>query len=98
MNGNLMSAKLNNILFFSSTYFAGYPYCPDKDPSFFETLLEEFPELDLLQELKVYYAWTLDIDAPKPFHYRTMFRFWLEHRCSNHRNLGGFSEGREHLC
>ncbi|GEM_PF-5383821 len=74
-----MSAKLNEILYFAGNCFPGYPYCRAKDPGYFELLLEEFIELDLLQELKLYSAWTLDRMEEGPIPYRTLFRLWLKH-------------------
>lgn len=98
VNSIPMSSKLNNLLYFSSSYFEGYPYCSSKDPGYFELLLEEFPELDLLQELKTYYAWTLDIEGTKPLFYRTMFRLWLENRRLNQSGPMGFVPVQEDRC
>ena len=77
-----LSSKLNGLIYFAGNCFIGYPYCRSKDPAFFEYLLEEFAELDVLQELKLYYTWTLDLTEIGPIPYRTMFRVWLNHSCS----------------
>lgn len=79
MKSITVSEKLNDLLHFSRNCFTGYPYCGAKDPGYFELLLEEFIELDLLQELKFYYAWTLDTTELSSIPYRTVFRQWLMH-------------------
>ncbi len=91
-----MSEKLNDLLYFAGNCFSGYPYCRAKDPVYFELLLEEFIELDLLQELKLYHTWTLDMKGGSPIPYRTMFRIWLKYSRSRNR-MSTFSD-EDDLC
>ena len=91
-----LSSQLNDLLYFAGNCFSGYPYCRSKDPVYFEFLLEEFVELDLLQELKLYYTWTLDMKEESPIPYRTMFRIWLKYSRSR-KGISTFSE-EDDLC
>ena len=80
-----MSSKLNDLLYFARNCFEGYPYNQGKDPGYFEHLLDEFSELDLMYEIKLYYAWTLDLMDNRSFPYRMLFQLWLIHS----RTFGG---------
>jgi hypothetical protein len=84
-----VSSQLNDLLYFARNWFEEYPYSIIKDPGYFELLLDEFPDLDLLYEIRLYHAWTLDQVGRRPFHYRLLFRLWLMHS----RAFGGIGVG-----
>ena len=70
--------KLDPLLSYLRSDFGGYHYDDEKDPSYFSRLLSDFGELDLLDELKQYHAWTLDQPQGKKILYRRRFRSWLK--------------------
>ena len=84
-----VSSQLNDLLYFARICFEEYPYSTIKDPGYFELLLDEFPDLDLLYEIRLYHAWTLDQTGCRPFPYRLLFRLWLMHS----RAFGGIGVG-----
>ena len=47
------------------------------DDLFFGALQAEFPQADLLAQMKTFHAWCLDRPTAKPFNYRLTFRKWL---------------------
>lgn len=72
------TARLAPILVYLKEHFSGYPYDDSKDPAYFSRLLEDFCDLNILEELKSYHAWTLDQPAEKKIFYRSRFRSWLK--------------------
>ena len=78
------------VLRFLRDRFDNFTFDPDKDPRFFIHLFEEFPALDIEEELKQFHAWTLDQDEMRPIYYRYHFRRWLVRR-SRRRPLKGSS-------
>ena len=70
--------KIEPLLSYLLSDFSEYPYDDLKDPPYFLRLLTDFGDLDLLDELKQYHAWTLDQPQTKKIHYRSRFRSWLK--------------------
>jgi len=75
--GTLVS-KRDQLLNYLKSDFDSYPYSDKKDPKYFERLVEEFPDLDLGDELRQYHAWILDQPDDKKIYYRSRFRSWLK--------------------
>jgi hypothetical protein len=73
-------SSIERVLRFLRNRFDNFTYDPDKDPRFFLYLFEEFPGLDIEEELKQFHAWTLDQDEMRPIYYRYHFRRWLKRR------------------
>lgn len=73
-----MEEKLRLVLSYLRAQFSKYPYDEDKDPTYFWRLIDEFYELDILEELKQYHAWSLDQPDDKKIAYRSRFRTWLK--------------------
>jgi len=71
-------SKLNRLLEFLSCSFDRYPFHEEKDAKYFNLLIEEFTDIDIEEELKQYYAWTLDQPDHKKIYYRSRFRAWLK--------------------
>lgn len=62
----------------------GYPYIEEKDLPFVRDLLEEFPSLDLVEQIKQWQIWLLDNQekigkGKKKINFRARLRRW----CSN---------------
>jgi len=75
--GTLLS-KLDQLLSYLKSEFEIYPYSETKDPNYFGRLLDEFPDLDIGDELRQYHAWILDQPDDKKIYYRSRFRSWLK--------------------
>lgn len=71
-------SKLNRLLAFLSCHFDRYPFDEGKDAKYFAMLIEEFVDLDIEDQLRQYYAWTLDQPDDKKIYYRSRFRSWLK--------------------
>ena len=74
------------ILDYLEHYLAAYPFDPDLDTRFVEELLRDFPDLDVLEQIKAF-RWYYD-DAPlagikKP---RVVLRRWLANARPRHRS------------
>jgi hypothetical protein len=48
-----------------------------EDDLFFGALQADFPQADLLTQLKAFHAWCLDRQGSKPINYRLTLRKWL---------------------
>ena len=70
--------KLNLLLSFLSCEFDHYPFDEIKDSKYFGMLIRDFADLNLEEELKQYYAWSLDQPDRKKIYYRSRFRSWLK--------------------
>lgn len=73
------------ILDYLEHHLAAYPFDPDLDTCFVEELLRDFPDLDVLEQIKAF-RWYYD-DAPlsgvkKP---RVTLRRWLANALPRHR-------------
>gem|GEM_PF-2388013 len=75
---NLYPIKLGKLLEYLSCTFDNYPFSEKKDSKYFGLLIDEFVDLDIEEELKQYYAWTLDLPERKKIYYRSRFRTWLK--------------------
>lgn len=71
-------SKLNLLLSFLSCDFDHYPFNEVKDSKYFGMLIKDFADLDIEEELKQYYAWSLDQPDGKKIYYRSRFRSWLK--------------------
>jgi hypothetical protein len=58
--------------------FSPYPFDLEKDREFFSELLEDFPDADVLAQIKAFQAWILDLPEPPDKGYRAMFRKWVQ--------------------
>lgn len=47
------------------------------DDFFFAALREEFPQANLLAEMRTFHAWCLDRSPARPMNYRLTFRKWV---------------------
>lgn len=73
------STEFEQVLEYLRERFDGYPYDDGKDRGYFWQLFDDFSkELNILEELKQYQAWTLDQPPEKKIHYRSRFRSWLK--------------------
>jgi hypothetical protein len=54
----------------------GYPFDPKLDPAFVEELLEDFPHLDILEQIKVW-RWYYNGRPPLQRQPRAALRRWL---------------------
>ncbi len=75
---DLRKQQLAQVLTYLRTEFVGYPFNEEKDPRYFKLLFDEFPTLNIEEEVKQYHAWTLDQDEGKKIFYRSRFRSWLK--------------------
>jgi hypothetical protein len=71
-----MNQVVDDAIQYIETYFPEFKLNPEKDIRFFSILLEEFPDQDLLEELKLFHAWTMDVDS-KITTPRIRFRKWI---------------------
>ncbi len=67
------SCKLNVLLSFLSCDFDRYPFNEIKDSKYFAMLIVEFCDLDIEDELRQFYAWSLDQPDRKKIYYRSRF-------------------------
>jgi hypothetical protein len=67
---------LDLILEYLEQSFNDYPYDKELDSSYYQVLLNEYPNCDILTELKLFHAWTMDKKA-KGLNHRLSFRKWL---------------------
>lgn len=79
MEGGVLPKKnLEKLMDYLMHQFDGYPYHEDKDPRYFSRLIDDFPSVDIEEELKQFHAWTLDQSQDKTIYYRSRFRSWLK--------------------
>ncbi len=71
------SDGLQGFFSYIDEHFKEYPFHLERDGIFFRQLLEEFPELDVLDELKRFRVWHLDREIPVRGGCRKRFRNWL---------------------
>ena len=57
--------------------FSVYPFDEDKDREFFQEILDDFPGLDIIEQLKSFQAWILDRSEDRKIGYRSTIRKWL---------------------
>lgn len=62
----------------------GWPYDEPKDRVLVRDLLDSFPQLDLVEEIRSWTAWMLDHDQKKQVNRRARLRRW----CSNAVDFG----------
>lgn len=55
-----------------------YPFDEDKDREFFHEVLCDFPGLDVLEQLKSFQAWVLDLTEERKINYRSTLRKWMK--------------------
>lgn len=55
----------------------GYPFDERKDVLFVNQLIEDFPDIEHLGELKSFRVWLLDRDDYKPKHFRSAILKWF---------------------
>ena len=58
--------------------FASYPLDEDKDSEFFYEILQDFPGVDVLEQLKRFQAWILDLEEERKMNYRSTIRRWMK--------------------
>jgi hypothetical protein len=58
--------------------FGTYPYDEEKDREFLTELLQDFPTVNVLDQLKEFQAWVLDRDNDRKIGYRTAIRKWVK--------------------
>jgi hypothetical protein len=68
---------VGRLIWYLEMYFKEYPFHWDTDMLFFRQVLDEFPELDVLEELKRFRVWLLDKGESQCSNYRSRFRNWL---------------------
>ena len=56
---------------------SSYPFDEDKDREFFHEVLYDFPGLDVLEQLKAFQAWLLDLTEKRKINYRSTLRKWM---------------------
>ena len=57
---------------------SSYPFDEDKDREFFQEVLCDFPGLDVLEQLKAFQAWVLDLTEERKLNYRSTLRKWMK--------------------
>ena len=68
---------VEELICYIELYFKEYPFRWDKDKAFFQQLLDEFPHLDVLDQLKRFRIWLMDREDCKGRNLRSRFRNWL---------------------
>ncbi len=58
------SDDVEGFLGYITEYFEEYPFHVERDRIFFQQLLNEFPELDVIEEFKRFRIWHLDREIP----------------------------------
>jgi hypothetical protein len=61
-----------------SDWFPEFGFHP-RDAAYWGALAQDFPEVDLLEQLKIFHAWSLDRFNGKTATYRLSFRKWLSY-------------------
>jgi len=77
---------------------SGYPYSDDKDLPFVRDLLEEFPSLDLVAEIKQWQIWLLDNQEKvykKKVNHRSRLRRWCLNAAKWKANKGDCQKQRQ---
>jgi len=71
--------KIRRIIDLARTAFSGMIINDTNAVHFFNFLCEDFVDLDIEEELKQYYAWTLDqLPNGKKMNHHSRFRYWLK--------------------
>ena len=78
MNHESPSTTLDKVLYYLKNVFPNYPYNDLKDALFFEMLIDEFPRVNIGEELKDFCAWTLDQPDDSFQAIRSLFRKWVK--------------------
>jgi hypothetical protein len=68
--------QCDQIITYLKNRFDGYPFDADKDIQFVSLLNEDFCHLNILEELKLFHTWIMDVESPRS-NLRTRFRKWL---------------------
>ena len=68
--------ELENIMEFLER-FGSYPFDEEKDREFFQEILDDFPGLDIIEQLKSFQAWILDRSEDRKIGYRSTIRKWV---------------------
>ena len=68
--------ELENIIEFLDR-FGSYPFDEEKDREFFQEILDDFPGLDIIEQLKSFQAWILDRSEDRKIGYRSTIRKWV---------------------
>lgn len=55
----------------------GYPFDEQKDSVFVRQLIEEFPEFDVVEEIRQWKAWLLDNELKGKVNWRARLRTWF---------------------
>jgi len=71
----------------------GYPFDPAKDLPFVRDLVEQYPMLDVLGEIRQWRAWMLDYQTTKKVRHRARIEAWLR-RAEQWRRDGGGGQRR----
>lgn len=70
-------SSIDPIITYLRNCFYEFGYLYDVDERYFALLQQEFPDVDILEQLKIFHMWTLD--APQPVkHMRMRFRNWVK--------------------
>jgi len=77
MNEVAQTNPIEAILLYIRTHFDEYNFDLIKDQKYYGILIEEFPDLDLLEETKLFHIWVIDSSA-KLGNPRLTFRKWLK--------------------
>jgi hypothetical protein len=76
---NNTAEKIDRMIEFIKKAMDNFPLDEPIDRKYFGYLIEDFADLDLEEELKQYYAWTLDQLAEKrKINHHSRFRQWLK--------------------
>jgi len=71
----MIEEELTQIKYYLFEHFTDFTYKPTDD-RFFYLMAIQFPELDLLTELKKFHVWTMDSSAPIRYP-KIRFQNWL---------------------
>jgi hypothetical protein len=75
-SNSLLAHDTDAILSYLSSRMPNYPFDENLDPPFVEELLDDFPELDLLEQIKLF-RWYYDNKPPLTRNPRVAIRRWV---------------------
>jgi hypothetical protein len=77
--------RVENILNYIVSNFEGYNLMKEKDMKFYASIITDFPNTNIEDELKQFYAWTLDNPEKVKNNFRSKFRSWLKNSGNYYR-------------
>ena len=72
-----------------------YPFDPVKDLGLLRILREQFPDVDLAEELKQWRVWVMDNPPKAKWNWRARFRTWVNHSEQYRRGTRGRSNAAD---